>query len=78
MYFCYLMMFGCSLFSQSYFVLQWIAIASQLRERWRDNKRSSASKEDNNFGRWKQLRQLLEAGKQKVRYIPSSDFMKIL
>lgn len=41
------------------------SIPSQLRERWRDNKRSSASKEDNNIGRWKQLRQLLEAGKQK-------------
>eukprot|EP01018_Ginkgo_biloba_P004454 Gb_36626 [translate_table: standard] len=43
------------------------SIASQLRERWQGSRRSSISKEDINIGRWKQLKQLLESGKQKMQ-----------
>ncbi|KAH9298191.1 hypothetical protein KI387_029873, partial [Taxus chinensis] len=45
------------------------SIASQLREKWQENRRSSVSKEDNNnnIGRWKQLRQLLESGKHRAQ-----------
>ncbi|XP_057868724.1 uncharacterized protein LOC131075832 [Cryptomeria japonica] len=42
------------------------SIASQFREKWGENRRSSVSKEDNNIGRWKQLRQLLESGKHRA------------
>lgn len=42
------------------------AIASELRGRWQDNRRSSSAKEDINVVRWEQCKQLLQSGKHKV------------
>lgn len=43
------------------------SIASHLREKWQENRRSSVSNEDTNVDRWKQLVKLLESGKQKTQ-----------
>ncbi|KAL5074582.1 hypothetical protein RYX36_013566 [Vicia faba] len=42
------------------------AIASELRGRWQDNRRSTSAKEDINVVRWEQCKQLLQSGKHKV------------
>lgn len=42
------------------------AIASELRGKWQDSRRSSSAKEDINIVRWEQCKQLLQSGKHKV------------
>lgn len=46
------------------------AIASELRGRWQDSRRSSSAKEDINVVRWEQCKQLLQSGKHKVHKLP--------
>ncbi|WVY89698.1 hypothetical protein V8G54_035212 [Vigna mungo] len=43
------------------------SIASELRGRWDDSRRSSSAKEDINVVRWEQLKQLLQSGKHKAQ-----------
>ncbi|KAM7256594.1 hypothetical protein ACFE04_012335 [Oxalis oulophora] len=43
------------------------AVASELRGKWQDNRRSSHSKDDINVVRWNQLKNLLQSGKQKAQ-----------
>ncbi|KAK6935505.1 DNA primase, small subunit [Dillenia turbinata] len=42
------------------------SVASELRGKWQDKKRSSNSKEDINIHRWEQLKNLLQSGKHKA------------
>nr|XP_027190167.1 DNA primase small subunit-like isoform X3 [Cicer arietinum] len=42
------------------------SIASELRGKWQDSRRSSSAKEDINVVRWEQCKQLLQSGKHKV------------
>ncbi|TKY57229.1 DNA primase small subunit [Spatholobus suberectus] len=43
------------------------SIASELRGRWQDSRRSSSAKEDINVVRWEQCKQLLQSGKHKAQ-----------
>lgn len=43
------------------------SVASELRGRWQENKRSSMSKDDINVARWEQLKHILQSGKQKTQ-----------
>lgn len=43
------------------------SVASELRGKWQDNRRSSSAKEDINVVRWEQCKQLLQSGKHKAQ-----------
>nr|XP_027190166.1 DNA primase small subunit-like isoform X2 [Cicer arietinum] len=43
------------------------SIASELRGKWQDSRRSSSAKEDINVVRWEQCKQLLQSGKHKAQ-----------
>jgi len=59
-------LFHFTAFILCYACFTFAAIASELRGKWQDNRRSSSAKEDINVVRWEQCKQLLQSGKQKV------------
>lgn len=55
----------CHFLKTGALLLMFAAVASELRGKWEENRRSSS---DINVSRWEQLKHMLQSGKNKVEF----------